>query len=162
MSLDILTPKGQESAREEQEMLDSLRITFPSHMFVNTPKKNPSQVDGFTIKDDEITSCFESKCRDMTRRQLTTWGNEWLVTYDKILHGAMLAKSLCVPFNGFLYLVPDNLLIVVKIADEMGNFLPKIRLERTVTQRTINGGAMVRTNSYIDITGSREHIVTQS
>jgi hypothetical protein len=151
MTLDILTPLGQESAREEQEMLDSLRITFPDSMFVNTPKKDPAKVDGLTIKGDQITSCFESKCRKMSRRQLAEWGDEWLVTYEKVLHGAFLAKTLCVPFYGFLYLIPDRQILVVKIADSSGELLPRIRLERTVTQRTVNGGQIVRTNAYIDV-----------
>jgi hypothetical protein len=155
MSLDILTPKGQESAREEREMLDSLRVTFPDSLFVNTPKDDPAKVDGFTIKGDQITSCFESKCRNMSRSQLSRFGDEWLVTYAKIVHGATLAKTLCVPFYGFLYLIPDRMILVVKIADETGEFLPRIRLERTVTSRTINGGQLVRTNAYIDVTGAK-------
>jgi hypothetical protein len=157
MNLDILTPLGQESAREEQEMLDSLRITFPDSMFVNTPKSDPAKVDGFTIKGDQITSCFESKCRKMTRRQLTQWGNEWLVTFEKIQHGAHLAKTLGVPFYGFLYLVPDSMILIVKIADHHGDLLPRIRLDRTETQRTINGGKIIRTNAYIDVTGAVEY-----
>jgi len=154
MSLDILTPKGQESAREEQEMLDSLRITFPDSMFVNTPKHNPSKVDGFTIRNNEITSCFESKCRQMTRDQLSKWGDEWLVTYEKIVHGANLAKSLCVPFYGFLYLVPDGLILTIKIADHNGDLMPPIRLERTETSKCINGGKVIKTNAYINVTGA--------
>ena len=151
MSLDILTPKGQESAREEQEMLDSLRITFPDSMFVNTPKHQPARVDGLTFKDGRLTGCFESKCRKMTRKQLAEWGDEWLVTYEKIVCGANLARSLGVPFYGFLYLIPDKQILVVKIADSSGELLPRIRLERTVTQRTVNGGQIVRTNAYIDV-----------
>ena len=114
-------------------------------------------MDGFTIKGDRITSCFESKCRKMTRRQLAQWGNEWLVTYEKIQHGATLARTLGVPFYGFLYLVPDGIILTVKIADKQGDFLPRIRLERTETQRTINGGKIVRTNAYIDISNATEH-----
>jgi hypothetical protein len=138
-------------------MLDSLRITFPDSMFVNTPKRDSAKVDGFTIRGDQLTSCFESKCRRMTRRQLAEWGNEWLVTYEKIQHGSHLAKTLCVPFYGFLYLVPDSTILIVKIADSTGDLLPRIRLERTETQRTINGGKIVRTNAYIDVSGATEH-----
>ena len=154
MRLDILTPLGQESAREEQEMLDSLRITFPDSMFVNTPKNNPAKVDGFTIRNNQITSCFESKCRQMTRDQLCQWGDEWLVTYEKIVHGATLARTLCVPFYGFLYLVPDGLILTVKIADQNGDFVPPVRLERTTTRKCINGGMSVRTNAYINVSGA--------
>lgn len=157
MSLDILTPLGQKSALQERDMLDSLRITFPGSMFVNTPKNDPAKVDGFTIKGDQITSCFESKCRKMTRQQLSSWGDEWLVTYEKILHGAKLSRTLGVPFFGFLYLVPDSLILIVKITNSAGELLPKIRLDRTETQKTVNGGKIVRTNAYIDVSTATEH-----
>jgi hypothetical protein len=157
MSLNILTPKGQVAAREEQEMLDSLRVTFPDSMFVNTPKNDPAKVDGFTIKEHQITSCFESKCRRMTRQQLSQYKDEWLVTYEKIMHGVHLSQNLCVPFYGFLYLVPDATILIVKIADATGQLLPRIRLERTETPRNINGGKVVRTNAFIDMSQATVH-----
>ena len=156
MSLDINTPKGQESLAQEQEMLDLLHKAFPLATFAQTPKDLPADVDGFAIMGaNKVAAVFESKCRDMSRAQLSKFGDEWLVTFEKIQKGAQIAKSLCVPLVGYLYLVPDKKVLMVRIADENGNFLPKIRIERTETQATTNGGQIVRTNAYIDVSGAK-------
>ena len=157
MSLDILSPLGQESARQEQEMLSSLMSIFPKTKFVNTPKSEPAKIDGFTIRDNEITSCFESKCRTMTLEQLKNgFNNEWLITYEKIIHGCDIARKLCVPFYGLLYLVTDRVIIMLKIADKDGNLIPKMRIERTTTSKCINGGTMVGANAFIDISTAKQ------
>ena len=157
MWLDINTPKGQTTVEEEKQMLQILSSAYPNTEFCHTPLKNPSKVDGFTIKNNVVTSVFESKCRQMKLNTLiNTFNNEWLVTFEKIQSGAIIARKLSVPFIGLLFLVPDNLIIVTKITDQNGDFFPPIRLERTRTQTTCNGGEIVRTNAYINVKDSKK------
>jgi len=48
-------------------------------------------------------------------------------------------------------LVEDDLLLVQKIVDKDGNVVGNIRLEKTTTQATVNGGIATRTNAFIDM-----------
>lgn len=162
MSLDIQTEKGQVSLEQEQILINSFERNYPDYLTIQTPKDEPSDVDGFIVSKskNEIVSVFETKCRNATLNQMKNWGNEWLVTYEKIVKGAEVARRLCVSFTGLLYLIDEPIGLVVKIADRDGNFLPKIRIEKTLTQRTINGGEVFRNNAFIDIsTSSKFRIV---
>jgi hypothetical protein len=156
MSLDIYTEKGQVSLTQEAKLLYGFNLAFQDYCVVQTPKDEPSDIDGLIIKQGVIAAVFESKCRNATISQMHNWGNEWLVTYDKLIRGIEVSKSLCVPFVGMLYLVDSNVGLSVRIADKFGNIIPKIRLERTETQRTINGGKIIRTNAYIDISSAKQ------
>jgi hypothetical protein len=153
MSLDILTPKGIESLNSEGRLLRSFIRQFPQYSIVQTPKSKASDIDGmiYSKKTNEIVAIFESKCRACDMAQMSEWGWTWLVTFDKLLRGVNLAQALKVPFYGLLYLTNEPLGISIKIADENGNFIPKIELEVTQTQRTINGGVAERTNAYIHL-----------
>ena len=154
MNLDINTPRGQQSLSQERKLVEGLKRAYPSISFIETHKTQPAQVDGLMVRDNVITGVYESKCRNMSAEDMHRFHDEWLVTYEKILHGAEIGKRLCVPFYGFLYLIKDSIGVAIKIADAEGNIYPKVRIERTETQRTINGGSIVRTNAYIDLSGS--------
>lgn len=156
MSLDIATPKGQISLQQEQSMLAIIETGHPGFRAIQTHKDKPADVDGFIVHGQSIMAVFESKCRDMTREQLAKFGNEWLVTFEKLQKGALIARALCVPLVGYLFLVPDKKVLSVRLTDERGNYLPKIRIERTETQATTNGGEIVRTNAYIDMSSAKE------
>jgi hypothetical protein len=156
MSLDIYTERGQVSLTQEGMLLCGFQSSFKDYYVVQTPKDEPSDIDGFLIKKGVIAAVFESKCRNATIAQMKNWGNEWLVTYDKLIRGIEVSKSLCVPFIGMLYLVDSEVGLSVRIADKYGNIIPKIRLERTETQKTINGGKIIRTNAYIDISLAKQ------
>ena len=127
----------------------------PGVSVVQTPKSKPADVDGLIFRAGEVIAMYEAKCRDMTRDQLSRFGGEWLVTFEKLQRGADLARAMCVPLVGYLYLVPDKTVLSVRITNDQGQFLPKIRLERTETKECCNGGQIVRTNAYIDVSQAR-------
>jgi len=151
MNLDIDTPKGQISLQQERQLLDSLRAAYPGKCFVETKKDMPAQIDGVIIEKRTLIGVFESKCRNMTSEQMHKFNDQWLVTYEKIVAGAEISKRLRVPFYGFLFLIDEPIGLNVKITDNEGNFIPDIKIERTKTQRTINGGSIIRTNAYISL-----------
>jgi hypothetical protein len=155
MSLDINTPRGQESVVEENEMLDILKSNYDS-LFIHTPIESAAAIDGLIIKDNQLIGIFESKCRrDTLHKFQTAYNNEWLVSWHKLQAGATLSKMLCVPFWGFLYLVPDQLLLVQKLTDTKGECVSKVRKEQRKTSACCNGGTMIDTCGMIDITKAK-------
>jgi hypothetical protein len=80
--------------------------------------------------------------------ELRNFGS-WLVTFDKIMDGKRLSEMLRVPYLGFLYLIKDQIVMYWKITDEYGNFLFDFDVRNTMTQKTINGGMIKRTNAYL-------------
>jgi hypothetical protein len=151
MRLNINTPRGQVALSYEQTLIHSIESHWPQFHAVQTPKDQPAEVDGFLIKENELYAVFETKTRDCNLAQMNQWGNEWLLSFDKLMHGADIAKRLRIPFIGFLYLIKEPIAMSIKLADKEGNFIPKMRLERTTTKRNINGGEVIRTNAFIDL-----------
>ena len=151
--MDIKTERGQQTLRDEQDAALIWEQNFPAYQYVQTPKDQPALVDAMLVKDKVIMYCVETKCRyDMTLNDLFTHRNgEWLVTYEKISKAKQIALGLGVPLIGFLYLVPDKILLTQKLTDALGNFVCKIRTEDTETQRTVNGGVITRKNAFIDM-----------
>ena len=46
MSLDVLTPKGQQSVRDEQAAVALFTGRFPQYAYLETPKQLAADVDG--------------------------------------------------------------------------------------------------------------------
>lgn len=148
--MDILTPKGQQSLEQERRLLASF-CAATDYSVIETDKNQPAQVDGFIVCDGELCGIFESKCRKANIAQMHRWGDEWILTHQKLLDGAELSKRLRTPFYGIVYLLDEPIGIVIKLTDNEGKILPKVRVETTETQATVNGGTAVRANAYIDI-----------
>lgn len=146
--MDILTQKGKKSLKYEKNMLDIIRNATNNSFLFETNKDMPSKVDGVIIKNNELSGVFESKCRNMSIEELKKYGS-WLVTFDKIMDGKVISKLLGVPYIGFLYLIKDKIVMYWKITDKYGNFLFEFSIKNTKTQKTINGGNIVRTNAFL-------------
>ena len=149
--MDINTPLGQESLAHEQEMLEIIRRHAPTFEFQQTPKEYAADVDGVVTKSNQLVAVFESKCRNMSMSDLLGYGNEWLLTYEKLVKGASIARAFQIPFVGYLFLIPDKTVLSTVICNKNGDLIPKIRIERTETQKTINGGSVTRTNAYVSM-----------
>tara|TARA_Y100001972_G_C7645753_1_gene324519 strand:- start:719 stop:1201 length:483 start_codon:yes stop_codon:yes gene_type:complete len=151
--MDILTAKGQKSLEYEKKMLEKIRKNIckkhnNSSMLIETNKDMDAKIDGVIIKNNELSGIFESKCRDMGLIQLMEYGS-WLVTFEKILDGKRLSEMLRVPYLGFLYLIKDDIVMYWKITNKYGNFMFDFDVKNTRTQKTINGGIIMRTNAYL-------------
>jgi hypothetical protein len=157
MSLDILTPRGQ------QTLVDEMRAAAIFEMstglaYHRTPDSLPAKVDAVITKQGRIAGVVETKCRYcLTRARLRDeWKDEWLVTMEKIEQAKAAAAALCVPLYGFLFLADEGVLLTQKITDEAGQYEVKFRCEKTQTQKTVNGGSVVRCNAYIDMSNAKE------
>lgn len=150
--MDILTPKGQQTRRQEEKALTLFRETFRGFDFIETPKDTPADIDGIITSNGRMISCVEVKCRNMTMDTLVKeFGKKWLITADKIDRCVNIASSLGIDFRGFLYLVPEKMLLIVPIWSYDKGYTCRIDREVTETQATVNGGTALRENAYIHL-----------
>ena len=135
--------------------MDAIQIflgKYPDFDFIQTPKDTPADIDGFIVRGGTIISGVEVKCRMMSYHDLMNkYKAEWLITHDKIERGISVCRSLGVDFRGFLFLVPEQILLVVRIWDFKTGETVGMELEETRTQATVNGGSIVRLNAYVDV-----------
>lgn len=137
---------------QEQDAIQIFLGKYPGFDFIQTPKDTPADIDGFIVRGGTIISGVEVKCRMMSYHDLMNKFNaEWLVTYDKIERGISVCRSLGVDFRGFLFLVPEQILLIVRIWDFKTGETVGMELEETRTQATVNGGSIVRLNAYVDV-----------
>ena len=150
--MDILTAKGQITRQQEMRAIQIFGDSFPGYRFIETPKDQPADIDGIIESNGRMIAGVEVKCRNMTMDTLTKdFGKKWLVTADKIDRCVNVCKALGIDFRGFLYLVPDNMLLIVPIWSYENGYTCKIDREVTETQRTVNGGIAMRENAYIHL-----------
>ena len=147
--MDILTEKGQQSLRHEDKMLGAIKEKYNVDI-IETDKDSPALCDGFMVRNGITTGVFESKCRNATVQDFEKWGS-WLVTYEKIDGLAWISNKLCIPALGFLYCIPDDAILMWHITDSEGNYKFEFKVEKTITQATINGGQIERENAYLPI-----------
>ncbi len=147
-NLDIFTKKGKKTLEQEAVVIEKLTSKWKIQI-INTNKDDCASIDNLLVRKDILVAISEIKCREMSRKQLAEYGNTWLITYQKILDGATLSKLLRVPFIGVLYLVPDDEVLFWKITDHNGAFLFDFEVRETQTQRTVNGGTIIRENAYL-------------
>jgi hypothetical protein len=153
--LDIQTEKGKESMRHERRAVEIFLHHYPGWLYAETPKDAPAIVDAALVDESGgIVGLVEQKSREMTFETLASWGNEWLVTTKKIVEAREAAMALCVPLVGFLYLIPEDALVIQRITNADGSRACPIRSEKTTTQATINGGVARRANCFIDLSGA--------
>jgi hypothetical protein len=154
--LDVNTAKGQESLEHELRAVQLWQHHYPDYTYIHTPKNGPALVDAVIGDNDtNVVAVVEQKSRNMSLEQLQKWDMEWLVTFAKIEAGRLTAHALGVPFVGFLYLIPDDLLITKQLSNANGEWTCNFRTALTETQETINGGKIVRENAYIDLTEAK-------
>lgn len=157
--LDIKTERGKETVAQELRAVEIIRSIWPDCEYHHTPKDTPAAVDAVITKWPEVVAVVETKCRNMTLNTLRdNFANTWLVTNEKLKRGKTVAELLQVQFWGILYLVPDDLVLRIKLWTPISNWLAKIDVKNTVTQRSVNGGTIARENAYIDM-GSADVLV---
>lgn len=157
MSLEALTPRGLEASLEAEQAIALWETANPGWSFWWTPNDLPAAVDGIILRNGKVAGVAEVKCRDLDeqtfRRQ---FNSEWLVTHSKLERARLVADGLAVPLVGFLYLAQDQVLLTQRLAIG-GEFVARLRIERTTTAATCNGGTAVRSNAFIDMTDAKRY-----
>lgn len=156
--LDILTPRGQRTLQDEKKAAARFCAVHPGLSYIHTKKRKPVGLDAFIVKDDEIIAAVECKCRyDVTLEEFcSAYHSEWLVTFDKLVTARALAMAFHVPLYGFVYLVNSDRLLVQQLTHLDGDWLCDMKIMRTVTQRTVNGGTATRANAFVCMRGAKE------
>jgi hypothetical protein len=151
--MDILTPKGQQSRSDEIRAVEIFNSKYGDFTYLETPKDSPAIVDAVLIRGKTLYSVVETKCRyNLTINDfMNKFGGTWILTHEKLEKARQIACSLGVGLTGFLYLKSEDALLLAQIANKDGLYIRKIEIEATKTQRTINGGTIVRNNAYIDM-----------
>lgn len=154
--MDIFTEQGQKTLADEENAVAIYHLNSPGYQYIHTPKDMPAIVDGLIISN-KIHAVVETKCRyNLTLDQFeNNYKNQWLVTHEKIVKAAKVGESLGVPLVGFLYLVEDQCLLIKQISDSLGFFVADMEVRDTETQKTVNGGKVIRTNCFIDMNGAK-------
>jgi len=156
--MDISTPRGQETLVQEARAVRLWHGKNPNFQYCETPKDTPAAVDAGLIKDGVIKAVVETKCRrDLTVEKLVReYDWKWLVTTEKIHKGRYVAEALQVPFLGFLYLVDEDVLLYQVLWEPKFGWKPEIEERITRTQSTVNGGSIMRENSFIDMSNAKQ------
>ena len=155
--LDINSPLGQEALAGEREAVELFLRHYPVYRYVSTPKALPASVDGFLEREGVVQAVVEVKVRSMTRDKLREYGDEWLLTADKVERGRLVSAELCIPFVGFLYLLPERRLLTLAITDQEGRYMFDYHVRETYTKKTCNGGDALRFNAYLPVGTAREY-----
>ena len=161
--MDILTPKGQQTLRDEMAAAEIFQLATGC-LYVTTPKNMPAKVDAVVIgQNGQLLAVVETKCRyGVTRHSLReSFDDEWLITMEKLDEGREAARLLAVPLYGFLYLVDEQLLLTKVIADPTGQYCCKLWVDQTETQATVNGGKATRANAFVDMSDAKEWTLTK-
>jgi hypothetical protein len=154
--MDILTEKGQETKRQEDAAIVLWHDRYPNLRYIETPKDKPASVDGLIVKNGVIQAVVETKCRQCSVIEFTvTWESRWLVTAEKIKKGASIARELCVPFVGFLYLPEAKILMHKTLWHPDKGWVAALEEKETRTQATVNGGSVIRLNAFIDMSDAK-------
>jgi hypothetical protein len=149
-TLDCLTPLGVKAVSHEglimQKVADHLSLNY-----LKTRAGTASIVDAALYgSNQELVAIAECKSRDMSYDTLLgTWGGEYLITFEKLYQAKKLAQLLIVDVYLAVYMLQDRQIFLWKIANQEGEFILPLRLDQTVTQRTVNGGSIRRTNAFI-------------
>ena len=108
-----------------------------------------SLVDGIAVKDNEITHVVEFKSRNESMESMERFGS-YLISYDKIENGLQICRMMRVPFILIVYLIKDGVVMGIEIGDEFGVSV-EMEIKETRTQKSIEGGTVIRRNAYIDL-----------
>ena len=162
MNLDVNTPRGQETLRDEERAVQIFERNFEGWTYRHTNKSGDAKANAFLFDaNDVMRRVVETKCRyDLSLSKFqneSPFDNEWLLTAQKLRDLCECAKLLRCPAVGFLYLVQDDCLLIVRLCNDNGELLPNVRYANTRTQKTCNGGSTVRENAFIDMSAAKPY-----
>lgn len=134
-----------------QKLLEARGYTI-----VNTPSKDhksdillSKEIDGRLT----LYGIAEIKSRKMAGDQKIDKAyvekNGYLVTYDKLKYGAVVSSFYKVPFFLIVNLLLDNTILVWQITHPNGEYTMEFKVLETQTQKTVNGGSIIRRNAYL-------------
>jgi hypothetical protein len=160
--MDILTPKGQVTRQQEQQVIAAFHKKYPEYLYAETHKERDSVNDGIILnrKTSVIVAVCETKCRGASLDQFENkWHRRWLITNRKIQENMQLARAMRCYFTGILYLTQSNLILMKHLYDgNADKWLAEYNTAHCETQRNINGGRTIRENAFVDMSGAQRFV----
>lgn len=106
-------------------------------------------IDGVASMGGQITHVIEFKSRNESYESMNRMGT-YLISYDKLTNGLQMAKMMSVPFILLVYLIKDRTMMGLRVAED-GQFVIDFEIKDTITQKSIEGGQVIRRNAFIGI-----------
>ena len=157
LGLNVLTEKGLVSLEQERRAVEIWRAHYKHIQYVETPKDQPAAIDAILTSGGICRAVVETKCREMDLNTfINTYDEQWLVTFRKIGKAKEIAEMMNVPFLGFLYLAHDDVLLWAKLWDPKEGWCRQFVVQKTETQKNINGGKAIRDNAFINMRGCEQ------
>jgi len=156
--LDIETPKGKRTVRQEWEAYAIFHEMHPEAKVIETPKSEPALVDGVIVTGRGLAGAVETKCRTFDYEKLKTEYESWMIKKDQIDKGRRGASAMLgVPYFGFLYLTGNERLLIWKLSDGQGNWAFDFETEWRDSKLNINTqGTMRREMAFLPLEDSVE------
>ena len=159
--LDINTPKGQKTLKRELECMRILIERNPDYIYVQTPKKEGCLYDGLLVDkhDHEMKFIVEQKTRQIPEEQWEYYGQQWLITAQKLMDCQTVCKWLSTPLMGVLYMPPQGLILCEKLIDAEGKMCVDYVDEKTYTQENCNAAnkpKVLRLNRFINMKNAKK------
>ena len=155
MSLDALTERGQGFIRSQCAIIEQCAASWACEAVHMAGHATP--IDALFTRAGTLFRVGEIKTRpDLTLRHLRGLGS-YLVTFDKLVNGRDLAVRLNVDYVLVVGL-PDAL-VWWWVSDAVGAWRSQMRVARTTTQATCNGGEAERANAYLSLGDMRVEAV---
>ncbi len=140
--LDCQTEKGQVYISHENWTANWIEDRANGKTKLRKFKELTSRADrvAFSISGAK-QALIEIKARNMTLNQLNNWGNEYMISEDKINKCQKLSVKYKIPFFVFVNLIDDKYILRLKVLNNKGEFVIPYRIEYDKeTQSTCNGG----------------------
>ena len=150
----MLSPRGQAANAAAQGMAEALAEAW-GMTWAPTPLDAPALVDGVFLRQGVLAAVAECKVRQHGREAMRQWGDEYLITAQKLEEGRRAARLLAVPFLLCVLLTPDRTADWWRVAHSDGTWALPFAQRVTATQRTVNGGSATRTNAFLPFAEAR-------
>ncbi len=148
MSLDCNTENGRRYISYQHLCLQSF-CAAKKVGYATTTDTSDADVDAILWRSS-IVGVAEVKTRNLTHQQLSGFGS-YLVTFSKLEKLRSVAKALRCPGLLLVYLIPETRTVWWKVCDSQGEWTVDVKVERTSTQATCNGGTAMRDNAYLPV-----------
>src|SRR5215831_9903766 len=155
-NLAVNSPEGRKYLEQEQRAYEIFWRNNPDHEVVETDKSLPAKADALLVKGGIIQSVVLTACRNFTIERLcsASYDKRWLLTTQKLVDGALLADMLCASLQGFLYLEPEDCLLVKELRKDRFWVADIAREDNLPTQANCTTDKkVIRPNSMIDMRG---------
>ena len=149
--MDCKTKEGQKFMKHAERAVEIFNSNALSSKFVATDPKAPATLDGVIITKGIVNGVVEIKARNETFAEMQAYDDPkgWLISANKVMAGKKATEYFSCCFYGFLYIIPDDELYIVRIFNADGSRASYIDVRETTTQETCNGGLAKRSNAYI-------------